>query len=266
MAAAPDAIERDFQEKVSSKLFLVPEGQDRYRVSTPFVFEDGDHLAVVLKRQGNQWLLTDEGHTFMHLTYDIDERDLLRGPRQKIISNALSAFRITDLDGELILPVRDERFGDALYSFVQALLKISDVTYLSRERVRSTFLEDFRSFLAHVIPEPRRTFEWHDPVRDPENKYTVDCRINHLRTPIFVYALTNEDKIRLATITLYQFERWGIPHRSIGIYEDQEAMNRKDVARFTDIADRQFSTLGGNQERIERYIKDLLEEENAKVS
>ena len=52
----------------------------------------------------------------MHLTYDIDEEDLHKGTRQKIISNALSMFRIDDREGELVLDVRDSRYGDALYS------------------------------------------------------------------------------------------------------------------------------------------------------
>ena len=63
----------------------------------------------------------------MHLTYGIDERDILSGTRQKIITNALSTFGVEDRHGELTLGVPDERYGDALYSFVQALLKITDI-------------------------------------------------------------------------------------------------------------------------------------------
>ena len=69
----------------------------------------------------------------MHLTYDIEERDLRSGTRQSIISNVLSIFEIDDRDGELIIEVLDDRYGDALYSFIQALIKISDVSYLSQE-------------------------------------------------------------------------------------------------------------------------------------
>src|SRR5205823_4731413 len=106
------------------------EGLNRYRVFTPFLFEDGDHLAIVLSRVGNRWVLTDEGHTYMHLTYDIDEKDLQRGTRQKVITNALAAFEVEDREGELRLEIPNEQYGDALFSFIQALLKISDVTYL----------------------------------------------------------------------------------------------------------------------------------------
>lgn len=37
----------------------------------------------------------------------------------------------------LVLPIEDGRYGDALFSFVQALLRITDVTYLLRWRQRS---------------------------------------------------------------------------------------------------------------------------------
>lgn len=86
------------------------------------MFEDGDHLAIVLRKESGRWTLTDEGHTYMHLTYDLEEKDLLRGTRQKIIRNAPAAFSVDDRDGELVLPIDDERYGDALFSFVEALL------------------------------------------------------------------------------------------------------------------------------------------------
>src|SRR6266542_2163316 len=97
---ATDMIEREFKQKVCEQVSLASEGLDRFRVFTPFLFEDGDHLAIVLKRENGTWLLSDEGHTYMHLTYDLDERDFQRGTRQKIIANALSAFRVDDRNGE----------------------------------------------------------------------------------------------------------------------------------------------------------------------
>ena len=86
-------IQRDFREKVCESVSLRREGVDRYRVFTPFVFDDGDHLAIVLKREQNDWILSDEGHTLMHLTYSISESDLQRGTRQKIITDARSEER-----------------------------------------------------------------------------------------------------------------------------------------------------------------------------
>ena len=253
-----ETIEKEFKSKVCDKIRLFGEGLDRFRVFTPFQFEDGDHLAIVLKRENLNWVLSDEGHTYMHLTYDLDEKDLYRGTRQKVITNALSMFQVEERSGELMLRIDNEQYGDALFSYIQALLKVSDISFLSRERVRSTFLEDFRSLMEESVPEERRVFDWNDPQRDPRSMYMVDCRVNGLARPFFVFALPNDDRVRDATIALHQFENWEIPHRSLGIFEDQEAINRKVLARFSDVCEKQFSSLGSNHERIARYLIESL--------
>ena len=206
-----------FREKVCNEIHVTSEGVDRYRVVTPFEFDDGDGIVVVLKRTGSEWQLTDEAHTFMRLTYDMDETDLFRGTRQKLIANALDMSCVEDRDGELVLAVPDERFGDALFSFVQAILRISDVTYLSRERVRTAFKDDFRSLLEQVIPAERRAFDWRDPLADPQGNYTVDCRVNGIETSLFIYGLANDNQTNAATIAIHQFEKWKVKFRTLGV-------------------------------------------------
>ena len=85
-------IEREFQEQASGKIRLAAEGPDRFRVFTPFVFDDGDHLAVVLRKDDAGWALSDEGHTYMHLARDTDEPDPREESRRRMVSDALSAF------------------------------------------------------------------------------------------------------------------------------------------------------------------------------
>lgn len=251
-------IERLFRDKVCAQVRLEPEGEGRFRVLTPFMTDDGDHLAIALKHLNGRWWLTDEGHTFMHLTYALDERDLQRGTRQRIVANALSAFRVQDREGELVAVVDGEQFGDTLYSFIQALLRVEDVKLLSRAQVRSTFLEDFRQLITENIPEQRRIFNWNDRDRDPQGNYMVDCRINGRPRPILVFALPNDDRSRDATISLHQFERWGLQHQSLAIFEDQEQIGRKVLARLSDVLEKQFSSLAGNQERITKYLREVL--------
>ena len=253
-----DAIENDFQKKVSAKIRLASEGVERYRVLTPFRFDDGDHIVIVLKKDQERWLLTDEAHTFMRLTYDIDERDFQKGTRQKIISDVLTTFQVQDHDGELILYVAEERYGDALYSFVQAILKISDVLFLTRERTISTFKQDFQSLISKTVPDDRLFFNWKHPDLDPNGNYVIDCCVNGKSTPLFIQAVAGDSAARDATIALLQFEKWGIEFHSLAIFENQETISRRVLARYSDVCEKQFSSLVVNKERINKFLTDAI--------
>jgi len=257
----PEIIIEEFRQKICSEIQLLPEGLNRYRVFTPFQFDDGDHFVIVLKKQNDNWILTDEGHTYMHLTYsDLDEKDLTRGTRGKIIENTLSMFSMKDEEGELTLKIHENEYGDALYSFIQGLAKISDVTYLARERVASTFMEDLYGYLNETVLKQRRTFDWHDPVHDPDAKYVVDCRINGIQNPIFIFGLLNDDKVLNTTINILRYKQWGLRFTSIGIFEDQTEISRKPLAKLSDVIDKQFSNLYGNRDGIKSYLDALMAE------
>lgn len=62
-AMSVDSIEKEFKEKVCDRIYLVSEGLNRHQVFTPFLFDDGDHLVIVLKRHNSHWVLSDEGRT-----------------------------------------------------------------------------------------------------------------------------------------------------------------------------------------------------------
>ncbi len=135
-------IENKLKEKVSDEISLEEEGINRFRIFNPYEFDDGDHFSIFLKKDNGGWKFTDEAHTIMHMSYDMDISTLKKeGTRQKIITNIISNFGLEENEGALSIRIDNEDFGGAFFNFIHALIKITDLSYLSKEIVRSTFYE-----------------------------------------------------------------------------------------------------------------------------
>ena len=217
----------DFRQKVCNEIEIEPLGLERYVVYTPFMFDDGDHFVVVLRKEPAGWFFTDEGHTLMHLSYS--DVELSRGGRAKVIEESLAAHGIENKGGEFRVSVVNGAFGDALYSYLQALSRVATVTQWKQDRVASTFMEDFGQLLASVIPQERADYEWHHPQYDPDANYSVDCRVNGQAKPWFIFGIGSDAKCSHATITCLRFEKWKVPFRAIALFEDQTEIARKPL-------------------------------------
>ena len=255
-----DAIQDSFKATLIESIRLIPEGVNRYRISTPFHFDDGDHFVIALREdEKGHWIITDEGHTYMHMSYHLDLPSLEKGNRNKIIEDALERYGVIEKEGQILTQIDElTNAGNVFYNFIQCLINITDVSYLSRERVASTFMEDFRQFIGETVEPERYIFEYSDNEHDPNGKYAVDCRINGMVRPLHIYAIGNDDKCRDTTIGILQFQRWNRSFLTLGIFEDQEQINRKVLSRFTDVCDRQFSSLAQNQERIKDFFTEQM--------
>jgi hypothetical protein len=249
----PRALLESFRRKVCGRIDIEPAGVDRYVIYTPFMFDDGDHFVTILRKDSSGWFLTDEGHTLSHLSYG--HTDVTGGTRGAMLDEALAAHRVENRDGELRLSVPREEFGDALYSFLQAASRIATIAQMTHERAATTFMDDFGGLLSEILPPERVVYDWHDPVRDPDGKYLVDCRINGSRKPCLVFGVNSTSKCSHATITCLTLERWGMPFRSVVLFEDQTKIGRRQLAQLSDVVGKQFASLG-ERDRIRAYFSE----------
>lgn len=253
---------RAFKESACGEIDLSSSGLNRYLVDVPFTFTDGDHFVVILRQEDQKWVLSDEGHTFMHLSYDLRDKEYEKGNRRKKIDEVLAQYQIEDKNGELILTIPEGRYGDALFTFVQAITRITDISFLERELVKDTFREDFNALVANKSKEVgirNVNFGYTHPTFDPQRKYPIDARLNGSPSQqIFVFGIGNNDQCQTATIILYQWEKWQERFQSIAIFRDQTEINKTYLARFSDVAGRQLSSLDSAKERLPRYFTELL--------
>jgi len=245
--------ESNIREEICKSItFIYTDGEGaKILINTPFIFDDGDVIKVVLRNENGTLFLTDEGHTFMHLSYD--DLDLTKGRRKTILDAILLMHYIENVDGELRSSVDISNFGDSFFTYVQGLNKIADLSFTKKDHVKSFFMEEFFDFLKGVLGE-NATFNYTDPERDEKGKYKVDCYIPTVE-PVFIFGVNTDDKCRDATITLLKFENWGVKNNSIIVFEDMQTLSSKALAKLTDVSGKVYSDLGSAKERMPAYLK-----------
>lgn len=248
-----EEIARAFRRKVSGEVKVAKKGLDRFIVYTPFSFDDGDHFVIIMKREGDKWLLTDEGHTFMHLSYG--DVDLTTGTRAQIIDSALTNYGVENHSGELRLAIPRKEFGDTLFTFVQALARIASTASWTQEKVKSTFFEDVTALIEETVPMGRALPKYTDPQVDPDGKYPADYLIRGATREWFVFAVSNDTQCQQAMITSLWYENHKKRNPSIVMYENQMNIARRFVAQLTDVTDKAFSSLS-DRSRIKHYLEE----------
>lgn len=247
----------DFKKKVCDEVTLEQEGLMRYHVNTPFTFDDGDEFVILLKNVSRKWLLSDEGHTLMHLSYWIDSELIEEGKRRELIDGIAESFNLKVEEGQFNLYIEEDQFGDALFSYIQGLTKISDIDFLSVERTKSTFLEDFKRLISKNF-EKEAQFDWTDPERDEAGAYSVDCRLDISKVPVFMYVVWNDERALNSTVSIMRYREWGYKFRAIVVHEDWAELNKKNLYRITDAADKQFPSFYGKEDNVVNYLKSEL--------
>lgn len=248
----------ELQNKLCSLLCadvrVIEREEGRMLVNTPFFFSDGDPYQLYIEELPSGIVrLTDSGHTLMHLSYENDIDKFREGTRGKIFEQILLEMAVNEQNGEIYLDITYKDLGSALFRLGQTLTKITDLTFLNRARVESTFYEDLTELLGRTVPLENITRDYIYPNISNSEDYPIDYRVEGKDDPLFVFGIPNRDKARLATIILERLLRADAKFESVLIFADQSSMPRKDLARLSNAGGEMIASLDA-QDDFKRKI------------
>ena len=222
------------------------------QIIAPIFYEDGDMIDLFLDTRANNPNLvriTDSGLTLMKLSYsfDIDTPN-----KQRLFERILSENRVSFEGGEIYLESAPDNLGISLLHLSQVIAKVSSLQYLKRQVISSLFYEQLGEFitkdLASFDPKPQYV-----PI--PDRPYLeADWAFLLPQRPLFLFAVKDSSKARLAAISCLEFQKKSIPFRSVIVHEDFETLRKKDQSIITNASDKQFASLRAFVEDGRKYF------------
>lgn len=249
------------QEKLCSilcaNIHIMPLKNGIMRVETPFLFSDGDPYQIYIREMPSGILrMTDCGHTLMHMSYENDISKIRDGTRNKIFQDIMSEMDLNEDDGELFMEFNADNLATILFKFGQSLTKISDLNFLNKARVESTFYEDLYESILKTVSADVITKNYVLPELQDAQNYPVDYKIEGKSgNPLFVFGVPCRDKARLATIVLGRFLRQKVNFDSLIVFSDQTLLPRGDLARLTNVGGEMVSSLDAQDDLQRKLVK-----------
>lgn len=223
------------------------------QVLAPLFHEDGDMVDIFLDepRNGSDRVrISDHGLTLMRLTYTYD---LDTANKQRIFSRILAENRVSEQDGRLYIDAEPDRLYPAILHFAQTVAKVSSMQFFKREVIQNLFYEQLDEFigerLARFSPRARVL-----PIPD-HDEYEVDYQFDVGPRPIYLFGVKDNDKARLTTISCLEFQRRGLPFKSVVVHQEIGGLTKKDLTRITSAADKQFPSLDDFRENAEQFLE-----------
>lgn len=146
---------------------ILKQTQEWVEITTPFLDRHNDYVQIYVKKEGNQFILTDDGYTLSDLR---QSGCVLETPKRKqILQTMLNGFGVLKKQEELIIYATTETFNLKKHNLIQAILAINDLFYLATPSIENLFLEDVTKWL-----------DDNDIRYTPQIKLTGDSQYDHL--------------------------------------------------------------------------------------
>ena len=140
----------EYRRWLQDKTILQKINGDWVEITTPHLDRHNDCLQIYACKEGNGYMLTDDGYIISDLVSS--GCDLKSSPkRQELLRMTLAGFGVqVDNKEQLIIHATPENFPLKKHNMVQAMLAVNDLFYLAKPHVESLFLEDVVKWLDSV--------------------------------------------------------------------------------------------------------------------
>lgn len=186
-------------------LFVCHEEDGRLKVTTPYLYPDGDYIDLYLVELPTGLYLTDLGETMGYLAdYGISPKQSPK--RRKIINDVLLTQGVEMFQGELRVSLDDwDRAAWAATRLSQAIVQISDLVFSLRLSALGTFKEEVEEYWI----ETRIPYDVDYPVVGGSGEsYTVDFYIPAPHRPRLVETLSSQSKSYANTLVSRVVRLW----------------------------------------------------------
>lgn len=237
-----------------------------FQIFLPYYHEDWDMVDIFIQQIWKEFVLTDFWQTMMRLSYytEIDN-----ATRKKIFNTILATYNIRYDNGKLSIKIDDlENTVAYVMEMIAAITKISDISYVKQERIKTMFYEYFDTFMTKELPEMLKNelpdsnikvVKEYKPEFDKKWQYVAPYAILTKDMPILFFPVLNDDRCQEAVITLLSYKNEHLDNKSIAIFNSLDDVSTKNAWRLMDLVDRPLSTFDTNKEKIIEYTVSQLE-------
>jgi hypothetical protein len=225
-------------------------GIDRYMIHTAYRYSDDDELHILFKNTDDGWVLTDEGHTVMWLSY---EDVALTDARKENLLKTIRSNHAEYADGEILVRCTLDNMGPALYSMIQALLQASMLLCMRKESIRNSFLDDMKQgFKAALGDNVRYCLD--EAIDTAEKTYHADIFVD-VNPPIYVFGVSNTERCLNAIIFMMHMREENRNIRSVIVVDEEAKVSEDNINMAVTKSDKSFIGIKGMNDELSWYLK-----------
>jgi hypothetical protein len=234
-----------------SALDFTPAGQDRWAISTPFFYADGDGFPVFLRHGRDRWHLTDDGVAFSHLFFDDVEVTDARLRTMTRLAERSGVAVVDDASGvRLVLDLDADPSAYDLADFLQVIAQLQGVLRsISQERSEQRYRAAVRNQVHQWLDPMTVAFDlWSpDSLGSGGKSYQADLYIESGGAPVTVFAASTDQSALAAALSVTQYRKAHLDFQPLLSFRP-DRVSSLSVAKFQDAAEADDCVTGAPQD------------------